>query len=187
GEPRDLRRGVAGKRQVAGQLEHALVAAERSRQRGGFARGRRVVPELRRSHGPIPRVQAHEPVLLSRHADAADLEPLGAHRIADGGAERVDPPRRVLLARSVVALDQLMRRAADGDDRTGPRVPKDDLGRLRPAVDAEEDPSHPFARRPAQLLTSPAKYRRARAQASLPQVEPTMRPVKSSACTWMPP
>ena len=145
GEPRDLRRRITRKDLVAREFKYAARAAELQRQLRGFARGRRVVPQLRGPHRSIASVQAHESMLLPGHGDAADLEAPVAHRVAHGDAERVDPPRGFLLARAVVAFDQLMRRATDRDDRASLRIAEHDLGRLSAAIDAEEDAPHSLA------------------------------------------
>ena len=147
GHPRDLRRGVAGKDEVPGELENAAVAAERPCELGALGRGRRVVPQLCRACRTIAAVEAHEAVLLPGHADAADVESLTAQRIADRAPERVDPPAGVLLARTVIAFDELVWRATHGEDTAGRRVAQYDFGRLRAAVHAEKDTSHFSCRR----------------------------------------
>src|SRR2546425_7242292 len=105
-----------GEDTVARELEHPSLTAELPCELIALACRRRVVPELRRSHRPVPLIEAYEPMLLPGHTDTADIEPLAAHGIAHRDAKRVDPPLRVLLARPVVAFDQLMRRTTDSDN-----------------------------------------------------------------------
>src|SRR5207245_1545915 len=84
---------------------------------------------------------------LAGHAGPADGESLTAQRIADRAPERVDPPAGVLLARTVIAFDELVWRATHGEDTAGRRVAQYDFGRLRAAVHAEKDTSHFSCRR----------------------------------------
>src|SRR5439155_20944471 len=142
GEPRDLRRGVPRQHEVAHELEDSGRAAELSRQLIALRGRRRVVPELRRPDRSIALVHTHQTVLLAGYADATDLESFAADGVAHGDAERVDPPRGVLLARSIVTLHDFMRSAADRDDLARGLVAEHDFCRLRAAVDAEKDPSH---------------------------------------------
>src|SRR5438105_2777418 len=78
--------------------------AEPVGERGGLGRGRRVVPQFRRAHRTVARIESDETVLLPGDTDARDLVPLAAKRLARGGHQRARPPGRVLLARAVVAL-----------------------------------------------------------------------------------
>ena len=142
-KPRDLRRGVSGKEQVPGELQDAALATQAASQVLALARGGRVVPELCRTDRPIALVQTHEAVLLTGHADPRDVESLVTHRIADRDAQGLDPPGRILLARPVVALDDLVGRAPHRDDLAARRIAKHDFGRLRAAVDAEKNAAHP--------------------------------------------
>src|SRR5207249_9426972 len=87
------------------ELSHELVALQG---------GRRIVPELRRSDRTIALVQAHQPVLLPGNTDTPDLGVLAAQRVPRRDPERIDPPGGVLFARSIVALDKLVRRAPAG-------------------------------------------------------------------------
>src|SRR5438094_294693 len=142
GEPRDLRTGVPRKDEVAHQSENPRLATELSRQLSALRGRRRVVPELRRPDWSIALVQTHQTVLLAGHSDAADVESFAADRVTHGDAERLDPPGGVLLARSIVALHDFMRSAADRDDLARRLVAEHDFCRLRAAVDAEKDPAH---------------------------------------------
>src|SRR5438132_893568 len=162
GEPRDLRRGVPRKHEVAHELENSGLAAELSRQLNALRGRRRVVPELRRPHRSIALIQTHQTVLLAGHADATDLESLAADGVAYGIAQRVDPPCRVLLARSIVALHDFMGSAADRDDLAPRLVAEHDFCRLRAAVDAEKDPAHAraTARRTCAARGPTRPYRR---------------------------
>src|SRR5205823_10856701 len=144
-EPRDLRRGVTREDEIADQLQYAAGPTELSHELVALQGGRRIVPELRRSDRTIALVQAHQPVLLPGNTDTPDLEVLAAQRVPRRGPERIDPPGGVSLARSLVALDQLVRPAPDWPDLAGRVIPQHHLCGLRAAVDAEEDPSHRVA------------------------------------------
>src|SRR5438094_2462958 len=142
GEPRDLGRRVPRKNEVAHQRENSGLASELWRELIALRGRRRVVPELRRPDRSIALVQTHQTVLLAGYADATDLESFAADGVAHGDAERVDPPRGVLLARSIVTLHDFMRSAADRDDLARGLVAEHDFCRLRAAVDAVTDAAH---------------------------------------------
>ena len=86
----------------------------------------------------ILRIEADRTVLLAGHADAGDFDgaDLG-ERFAGCGCERIDPPVWVLLAGAVVAGDQLVVGAPDGQrcERLG--VHEEGLGGLGAAIDPE--------------------------------------------------
>ncbi|HVM24690.1 MAG TPA: hypothetical protein VM253_04775 [Candidatus Limnocylindrales bacterium] len=137
-QPQHLRSGVAGQKAVAGGFERCVETAQRVGQQVALRDGGRVVPQLRRAHHAVLRVECHEAVLLSRNRDTEDLG--GPRRIENPAhrlAQRHEPVLRVLLARPVGPTVERVGRAADGDRRALGGIEEKRLRGLRAAVDAE--------------------------------------------------
>ena len=145
-EPKDLRSRVAGQHRVADGADRPLGAAE---FRGDFLAlggSRSVAPEFGRSNHFARLIERNETVLLTAHPDGPDLGGAGLglpQRLPHGAGRRLAPGVRMLLLGPWRQTgDQIVCLRRGGEDFAIARVHDQGLGRLRAAVDADEECSH---------------------------------------------